>query len=507
NQSAPSAGLDNVFLYNRQSGEVTLVSHAAVSSATGGGGSSGHPVISADGRFVAYVSSATDLVPGQATPLTSTSATTYVYLFDRQTGGNTLVSGTNSGGVRADGDSDSPGISDDGRFVTYESRATNLVPGVTASHARNVYLFDRATGANALVSHAGLNPAAGDAASFSPVISPDGNDVAFTSYAGDLVSGKGFTPGLSNVFLYDRATGKVSLVSGVNGSTSFTTTGYSDSPVINADGTAVAFRSSATHLVAGQGGPRGSNIFLYDRPAGQTTLVSHAAGLPATAAAGNSTSPVIDGPGALVGFLSTATDLAAGQAGGGVNNVFGWVRTSGTNFLASGVNGSPTGASPDPAFLPLLSRDPVILFGVAGTLIPGTGGTANGYSNTLVDITFTAATLLDGSPAGAIAGTLSTFSVLVGQVLLPQFSLPPGGAADNGLFAAGVTRGDGTAGLVTRFVVNAAARSSFTILVQIDAGFGPAQRVFILVATPGSTPPGPGPLPPPPGPAVFPSST
>jgi hypothetical protein len=101
-----------------------------------------------------------------------------------------------------------------------------------------------------------------------------------------------------------------------------------------------------------------------------------------------------------------------------------------------------------------------------------------------VDITLTPAALPDGSLAGAVAGTLSTVSVFVGQELLPPFSRPAGGAPDNGRFAAGTTRADGTAPLVTQFVVDSGAESSFNILVQADTGLGVVQRAFTLTATP-----------------------
>jgi hypothetical protein len=357
--------------------------------------------------------------------------------------------------------------------------------GPAATHGgNNIYLFDRTGGTTTLVSHAATGAAdAGDNNSYQPVISADGSVVAFASYATNLADGQDPSP-FSNVFLYRVADGGISLLSGVNGSPSVSGSGSSDSPVLSADGSVVAFRSDAPDLIAGQGGPAGSNIFLYDRHAAfPLTLVSHAVGQPTTRADGSSTDPVIDGEGALLAYLSTADDLVLSQSGQEANNVFGWDRSSGQNFLVSGAQGSSTVTSSASAFNPLISRDPVILFNVVGSLFQGPGS-INAYAHRLIDVTFTPTALADGSPPGTVAGTLAIVSVLAGQYDPGQLSLPAGAAPDNGLFAAGATRFDGTADLLTEFVVNVAGQSSFTILVQARTGLGLVKRLFRLAALP-----------------------
>jgi hypothetical protein len=378
----------------------------------------------------------------------------------------------------------------DGLTFTIENAPLGTTSSPLRHAGNNIFLFNRTSQTTLLVSHGapGSGAAAGNDNSLQPVISPDGSSVAFTSYATNLVAGQNTSP-FSNVFLYRVASGTISLVSGRRGSPSVSGSGSSDSPALSVDGSIIAFRSDAPDLIAGESGPLGSNIFLFDSQPGAVplTLVSHAAGSLTTRADGSSTEPVIDGDGQLVAYLSTAGDLVPGQSGAQVNNVFGWAPSSGKNFLASGAQGSVTVASAAPAFSPLLSRDPVLLFNVVGSLFQGPGK-FNAYANRLIDIAFTPAALLDGSPAGTAAGTLSVITLFVGEAVLPQYSLPAGGAPDNGLFAVGTTRLDGTTALLTQFLVSVAGQSSFTILVQAATGLGVVERLFILTTRPSNSP-------------------
>lgn len=482
--------LDQVFLFNRMTGTVKLLSHHFADATLAGNGASYSPVISADGRYVAFSSDAPDLLEGLIQPVVG-GVVPNVFLYDTVTDTITLVSHA-AGQVLLSGDypSGRPAISDDGRLTAYYSLATDLVAGATIVPTYNVYLFDRSTGTSTLVSHVASSATVSpQGRSSPPVLSADGNFVAFASFAADLVAGQTGPADTTNVFLYNRLTGVNTLVSGVNGSPSATGNGYSDSPALNDDGNFVAFHSTATNLVPGQSGPARSNIYLFNRLAGTApvTLVSHARGstLPAD---GDATTPRIDGDGMLVAYLSTSSNLVPNQSGGGVNNVFGWSRTQDMNFLASGVDGSPNVISPAPAFLPILSRDPVILFTIAGSLVTGVTGMANGYVNTLVDITLTPTPFLDGSPAGTRIGTFAITTVLLGQAALPTFNLPVG-VADNNRYRTGTTAPDGTAPLVSQVVVDVTVQASFRIVVQTNVGFGfLVQRGFTLTANamPGS---------------------
>lgn len=138
------------------------------------------PAISADGRFVTYWSNATNLVPND------TNGVPDVLVHDRATGATTRVS-VRTGGQQANGQSGlfGPSISAKGRYVAFESEATNLVAG-DANDARDVFVHDRATGTTTLVSVSSAGVAGNDF-SQGPSIAVDGHDVAFDSFAGNLV--------------------------------------------------------------------------------------------------------------------------------------------------------------------------------------------------------------------------------------------------------------------------------------------------------------------------------
>jgi Tol biopolymer transport system component len=312
-QAEGNAGPD-VFLYDREAGTTTLVSRSALSAVTTGNGPSRSPVLSADGRFVAFVSEAGDLVAGQVDP----SSDLDVFLYDRELGTTALVSRTALSAVTAgDQPSRSPVLSADGRFVAFVSRATNLVPlQADTSLSNDVFLYDRVGATTTLVSRTSASGATtGNESSDSPSLSADGAFVVFVSPATDLVGGQVDDNGQSDVFLYDRVAATTTLVSRRPGSAVATGTQGSAFPVLSADGRFVAFVSHADDLVAGQADDNaGPDVFLYDRVAETTTLVSRAAASPlATGDAGAEGRPTISGDGRFVAFLSAAADLVAGQ--------------------------------------------------------------------------------------------------------------------------------------------------------------------------------------------------
>ena len=131
--------------------------------------------ISADGRFVAFESDASNLVASD------TNAARDIFVHDRMTGMTTRVS-VDSSGTAGDDASDDPSISADGQLVAFESRATNLVAGDTNAGG-DVFVHDRVTGVTTRVSVDSAG-AEGDNASFSAHISANGGFVAFGSLAG-----------------------------------------------------------------------------------------------------------------------------------------------------------------------------------------------------------------------------------------------------------------------------------------------------------------------------------
>jgi len=494
--SAGTPGTDNVYLYNRLTGKITLLSHAVGSPAASGNEDSFYPQINADGSFVSFISLATNLVQGFSLPPAGFLIEN-LYEYNSSAGTNTLVSHDGNNALASStADVQDQSISDDGNFIAYTDEATNLLPTGTASQS-DVYLYNRSTNTNALIDHIPGNDASqGNDASFDEQISADGDFVVFVSFATDLVSPNLPATGFCNVFLYDRLTDVISLVSGQDGSPSIGGNGFSVNPAIDEDGGYVVFRSDATNLVQGQNGPTGSNIFLYNGTVSPSTLtlVSAAQGTTTTTASGDSTDPAIDGDGSLVAFLSTATNLVAGQSGGGVQNVFGSVTASNRLFLASGVNGSPTQASPFPAFLPIISRDPIILFSVAGALQSGVTGYENVYANTFVSLSLSLVSIQSLSPVNTQVGSFLVTSVFSGQLALPSLTLPAGGAAGNADFSIGpiVPSGSGASTeLVTAVIFNLDASAAYPLEIALDLNIEGLAPFMIPVTLNASTQPVP----------------
>jgi Tol biopolymer transport system component len=488
-----SGGGELLYLYDVATGQITLVNHAPGQPATiQARYNSFQPAISADGNFVAYGFG--DLPPNAPLGVAG------IALYDRRQDTITLITGLTDTflGMARD-----PVISDDGRFVAYE----DFNPG--NSFALTVILYDRGTGTAKYVSHAAGSPTTpANGTATGAVISHDGSHVGFVSTATDLVSGQSSSgaPGLTNVFLYNVATGTVSLVSGAAGApTSAGGNGNSDSPAIDADGSYVAYRSDATNLVTGQTGSPG-NILEFNARTGAQTLVSHQAGAPTAGAGGAAApvfdangrrmtpvSPVLDDDGHLVSYSSTAADLIPGQGGtAGVKNVFVWLRQTGANILASGQGGSPTVGGDQDSDGPLLTRDSFPSFSSRGKLLPGLGGASVAYINTLVDVSLSANTIAGDSPAGTLVGNLTVSSLLAGQYLPPTYSLPPG-AGNNVLFVLGGTAG-GAAPLLTGFQAGFAGQQAYQIVVVVNVGFGddPILLEAFGPAPAPATPPPPG---------------
>jgi Tol biopolymer transport system component len=283
-------------------------------------GSSQHPSISADGRFVAFASWASDLVAGD------TNGTWDVFVHDRQSGTTERVS-VASGGAEGNAGSGSPAISADGRFVVFASGASNLVAGDTNNTA-DIFVRDRQSGTTERVSVA-TGGVEGNSNSEYPSISADGRFVAFGSYASNLVAGD--TNGFEDVFVHDRQSGttrRVSLDSaGAQGSSSSGGWGIS----ISADGRFVAFASWASNLVAGDTNSS-YDIFMRDRQSGTTERVSVDSG--GVQAYGHSFYPSISADGRFAAFESWAPNLVAGDTNG-TWDVFVHDRQSGTTERVS----------------------------------------------------------------------------------------------------------------------------------------------------------------------------
>jgi hypothetical protein len=231
----------------------------------GGNGNSVTPFLSADGRFVLFSSSANNLVPGDNSQLGLD-----VFLRDRWSNSTALVSANFAGFGGGNGNSISGVVSSNGQFVAFQSDASDLLPGDT-NGASDIFVRNLQTGATELISIA-ADGSWGNSSSTDPVITPDGRYVAFISSASNLVVGD--LNVIADVFLRDRNSGTTTLVS-VGAQSTPTAVGgiLVGSPVITPDGRYVAFSSNATNLVAGQTTAFG-DVFLRDVVGGATTWVS-----------------------------------------------------------------------------------------------------------------------------------------------------------------------------------------------------------------------------------------
>ena len=289
-------GADDVFVRDLQSGTTTRVSVDTTGAQANGGSYS--PALSADGRFVAFVSDASNLVAGD------TNSARDVFVHDLQTGETTRVS-VDSAGVQGNLDSATPVLSADGRYVAFSSFSNNLIAD-DANDAADVFLRDRQAGTTTRVSvYTGGFEA--DSDSFRPSISADGRFVAFDSDSDNLVWGD--TNFVSDVYVHDNQNNSTSRVSvdDVGGQAG----GPSIRPALSADGRFVSFESDASNLVAGD--TNGSlDVFLHDNLSGATTRVS----VDSVGTEGNNDSlrSAISGDGRLVVYESEASKLVAGDS-------------------------------------------------------------------------------------------------------------------------------------------------------------------------------------------------
>jgi Tol biopolymer transport system component len=244
-------GQADVFLRDRQAGTTTRV-NLTVTNGQSAGGASLDPSISADGRYVAFRSNATNLVPGD------TNAQPDVFVRDTVANTTVRASVTNEGAQATGGGSLLPSISADGRHVAFSSAATNLVPGDTNGRP-DIFVRDLVAGTTTRVSVATGGGQADDG-SFVPSISGNGRYVAFDSPSTNLVAGD--TNGVSDIFVHDRETGTTTRASVTR------LLGQADKgsffPSLDLGGRFVAFGSDATNLVAGDTN-EGPDAFVHDR--------------------------------------------------------------------------------------------------------------------------------------------------------------------------------------------------------------------------------------------------
>ncbi len=301
----------DVFIYDNQT---LLVRRLSVSQqGREANGASNNPSISGDGRYVAFASDATNLVFGD------TNGFTDIFVVDTITGAITRES-VSASGSQSNGASFRPVLSTDGRYIVFESTATNLVSVAVPVGKTQIYERDRNTGVTTLISQSTAG-AAGNGSSLQAVLSSDGRYVAFASDASNLVAGD--TNAARDVFLRDVTAGTTIRVS-VGPAGVEATGGSSRTPAITQSGRYIAFASDATNLVPNDTNGV-SDVFVYDRDMATTTRVSvSSSGAQATdstdatvaGSAMGSFNPSISADGRYVAFASLADNLAPGDLEG-----------------------------------------------------------------------------------------------------------------------------------------------------------------------------------------------
>ena len=274
---------DDVFLYDRTTGSITLVSESVVGGGHGSNGSTVFGGVSADCRFVPLISRSDNLIEGL---VNNTVFDTNVYRWDRESGDVDLIShrmgeplvtaNRTSGGVT---------MSADGQVVAFDSGATDLVAG-SAPIDNQVFYWQSSDRLVRRVSHAAGDPdSTPNDASRRARVSADGSTVAFTSEASNLVNGVTYPGADDQVFLYELASAEASLVSHQVGEPLIASTGGLSfvTPLMSDDGRIVLYTSRASDLIAGFSHPANEELFnayRFDLDTGINELLSHAVANP-----------------------------------------------------------------------------------------------------------------------------------------------------------------------------------------------------------------------------------
>lgn len=291
-----SNGVSDIFLYDQETEQLTRISVA--SDGSEGDRASATPAISNNGRFITFSSDATNLIPND------TNNDEDIFVYDREHAALTRAS-VNSDGEEGDSNSQMPAISSDGRFVVFQSWACNFT--TAGCEGWQVYRHDRQSGETILVSVA-LDGAPGDDKSVTPVVSDNGRFVAFRSEADNLVTGD--PPNWRQIYVRDldqNVTKRVSV------SNSGDAGNYrSAMPTLDSSGRYIAFTSEANNLVVAE--TRGFHIFVHDQETGETTLAS--VSKKGETANGWSFNPNFRSDGRSLTFLSQASNLALGDSSG-----------------------------------------------------------------------------------------------------------------------------------------------------------------------------------------------
>jgi hypothetical protein len=245
-------GYNHIYRKDMRDGDLDLLDVKHDDTSVAGNENSDRPDISATGNFIAFQSAASNLIDND------TNGHTDIFILNYSSGLLERVSIATSGDEAKNGSSYNPSISGDGKHIVFESDASDLVAGDSGGH-RDILIRDRNGSTTTLIS-VDSNEVQADADSLNAEISVDGNHVVFQSVASNLVSGD--TNSKTDVFLRDMVNTTTTRMS-VKSDGNETTSGDSTSPSINADGSYVAFSSTANDLVSSD--PNGTIIDVFVR--------------------------------------------------------------------------------------------------------------------------------------------------------------------------------------------------------------------------------------------------
>jgi Tol biopolymer transport system component len=326
----------HIYLRDREAGTTTMLTYAGPDN--WGSSVEGQAVISADGRYIAFRSTSGQLVAND------TNGSADIFVYDRSDASIKRVSvatdGTEAcgcscswpdtcGGCEYHLVNSHPSISADGRYIAFASFSYNFIDG-DIPDTPDVFVHDQTTGTTTIISRAS-DGNLGNANSWEPSISGDGDSIAFTSKADNLVVGD--TNEQQDVFVWCRDEGSLTRVSVASDGTQ--SNSYSADPVINEDGSLVAFTSGATNLASPDSNGYINDIFLRDRGYGTTSILS--SGL-----AGGGSRAAISHDGESVSFTSGTDDIYLAHVESGtrqlINNYmqFSALDEQAENLVASG---------------------------------------------------------------------------------------------------------------------------------------------------------------------------
>ncbi|MEZ5098535.1 MAG: hypothetical protein R3C15_01740 [Thermoleophilia bacterium] len=364
--------LDRTILVSRAGGAAGAAANGDSGSLEGNLATTiGPPGISADGTRVVFASAASNLVPDD------TNGVLDVFVRDLAAGTTVRVSLKPDGTEIPEGGRDAA-ISAAGNRVAFVTAAALDASDTNGSQA-DVYVRDLAAGTTTLVSRQSLGGVSGNAASVDPVLDADGSRIAFTTAASNFAPMLADGNGVGDVYLHDLDTGTTSLVSARAALLLQAGNASSGTPSISADGQRVAFTSSSGNLVSVVDGNAAVDVYLRDftLAAGQQTiLVSRTSGPNGIAGNGEAKSPSISADGTRIAFQSSASDLVPGDANGGLGEVFVRDVAAATTQLVSHANGAGGAQPPAGASVPALSPDgDCVTFASTGdALVAGTTG-------------------------------------------------------------------------------------------------------------------------------------